>query len=342
MVKVLVVDDSVLFSTMLQTKLSQFPGIEVVGTASNPYEARDKILALEPDIMTLDIEMPRMDGVQFLKKLLPQYPIPVIMISSLESRKGEAAEAGAVGFHCKPSVSDSGAVNFFIKKLAFDIMRIGRADEKNTGEVSHATLPHSSDAGRIYSRNGIEIVALGASTGGTDALEILIKGLRSDCPPVIVTQHMPPVFTRMYAERLNKSTPLAVFEAQDGMRLGKGMCVIAEGGKHMELCRDANGYYITSREGEKVSGHCPSVDVMFSSAAKCAGKAVVAALLTGMGADGAQGMLRLRKAGAYTIGQNKESCVVYGMPMEAFKLGAVCEEAALEDISGIILRKMLM
>ncbi len=343
MIKVLIVDDSALFSSLLRTRLSEYPDIEIVGTAGDPYEARDKILELDPDVMTLDIEMPRMDGLKFIKKLLPQYRIPVIMISSLAVKEEEAIRSGAVNFHVKPSTNDPDEVNTFISSLAGEIRRLcpskSRVAAKST--VQHSTVSHTGSSG-VYSRNGIEIIALGASTGGTDALEKVVTGLPDTCPPVVITQHMPPVFTGMYAQRLNKSSKLAVFEARDGMRLEKGMCVIAEGGKHMELHRDSSGYYITSREGEKVSGHCPSVDVMFHSVASAAGKAVVAALLTGMGADGAKGMLEMRKAGAYTIGQNKETCVVYGMPMEAYKMGAVCEEAALDDISGIILRKMLM
>lgn len=256
MIKVLIVDDSVLFSTVLKDRLSECDKIEVVGVASNPYEARDKILELEPDIMTLDIEMPRMDGVKFLKKLLPQYPIPVIMISSLEGRKGEAFDAGARGFCVKPSLSDSGAVNFFIKKVTNEILRIcgKNIESEKCSAVTHTDLPHYKKpsvspqiTGGRYSRNGIETIALGASTGGTDALETVIKNFPADCPPIVVTQHMPPVFTKMYAERLNKNCQVAVFEAKDGMRLGKGMCVVAEGGKQMELMRDSQGYYIKSR-----------------------------------------------------------------------------------------------
>ncbi|MCM1523974.1 MAG: chemotaxis-specific protein-glutamate methyltransferase CheB [Ruminococcus sp.] len=351
MVKVLIVDDSVLFAGLLKNKLSAYSGINVVGTASNPYEARDKILELEPDVMTLDIEMPRMDGVKFLQKLMPQYPLPVVMISSLESRSGDAIRAGAAGFHVKPAISDNGAVNFFIKGVAEEILRLGGeapspasaykpASYGGSGGSAESAAPSNNLRSTITAKTPVDIVALGASTGGTDALEIVVSKLSSTCPPVIITQHMPPVFTRMYAERLNRTSPLAVFEAVDGMRLNRGMCVIAEGGKHMELHRDAKGYFISSKAGEKVSGHCPSVDVMFTSAAKCSGKATVAALLTGMGADGAQGLLKLKHAGAYTIGQNKESCIVYGMPMEAYKLGAVCEEAHLNDISGIIMRKV--
>ncbi len=376
MIKILIVDDSPLFAAMLKARFSAFPGIQVVGVASDPYEARDLILELDPDIMTLDIEMPKMDGVKFLQKLLPQYALPVIMISSSKYRKADAMEAGAAGFRVKPSSSDKEEFTAFIEKTVEDIRRLcpdkaepakpaaasksavsGTTIPKNkvsapsvpkivssSGTVSHASQvsPVSSGAsgGKIYSCNGYEIVALGASTGGTDALEKVVTALPANCPPVIITQHMPPVFTKMYSERLNRSSALTVCEAVDGMRLEKGMCVIAEGGKHMELKKDSQGYYITSREGEKVSGHCPSVDVMFRSAAKCAGRAVVAAILTGMGADGAKGLLELRKCGAYTIGQNKETCVVYGMPMEAFKMGAVCEEAPLEEISTLLLRKM--
>lgn len=363
MTKVLIVDDSMLFSNLLKRKLSEYPDIFIVGTAYNPYQARDLILETEPDVVTLDIEMPRMDGVSFLKKLLPQYPIPVIMISSLEARKAECEAAGALSFRVKPSLSDDGDVNLFIKRVVADIRSVKvepasapASTPKATaapkpatspkmaagGKVTKAEIPKSAGTGGIYNRNGFEIIALGASTGGTDALEIVVKGLTKECPPVIITQHMPPVFTRMYSERLNRTTPLAVFEAVDGMRLEKGMCVIAEGGKHLQLHKDARGYYISSREGDKVSGHCPSVDVMFTSAAAVAGNKVVAALLTGMGADGAKGMLALKNAGAYTIGQNEETCVVYGMPMEAYKLGAVCEETALDNISRVILKKMLL
>ncbi|MCM1577563.1 MAG: chemotaxis-specific protein-glutamate methyltransferase CheB [Ruminococcus sp.] len=425
MIKILVVDDSPLFAAMLSSRLSDYEGFQVVGTAGNPYEARDKILELDPDIMTLDIEMPRMDGVSFLKKLLPQYAIPVIVMSSRGSRREDAKAAGAVSFRLKPS-GPGEALSEFVGGIAEDIMRVcgggGKPRLKAKGAmasvkptVKPAVQPSmqnpypsapstpaksvkvqpvpssrtsaadsaaraaaqaanaakaaanmtsgkgipvtpvsasSSSAdkqpvitggkGGIYSRNGIEIIALGASTGGTDALEVVILGLNDQCPPVVITQHMPPVFTGMYAQRLNRTSSLNVFEAEDGMRLEKGMCVIAAGGKHMEVMRDARGYFVTSREGEKVSGHCPSVDKMFTSLVSSAGNKVVAALLTGMGADGAKGLLALRKAGAYTIGQNKETCVVYGMPMEAYKMGAVCEEAPLTSISKIILKKLNM
>lgn len=342
MIKVLIVDDSILFSTILKKKLSEYPDISVVGTASNPYEARDLILELEPDAVTLDIEMPRMDGVKFLKKLLPQYPIPVIMISTLESKRNECKAAGALSFQLKPSPSDDRDVDRFVKRVVSDLRSIKKAPDQENAKASSASAAPSSTVRSSVAQNGYEIIALGASTGGTDALETVVKGLTPQCPPVIITQHMPPMFTKMYAERLNRTTPLKVYEAVDGMRLEKGMCVVAAGGHHLTLHKDGKGYYISSREGEKVSGHCPSVDAMFRSVVAASGKKTIAVLLTGMGADGAKGMLALKNAGAYTIGQSEASCVVYGMPMEANKLGGVCEEADLEKISGIILKKLLI
>ena len=338
MIKVLIVDDSIMFTELLRKRLSEQDGITVVGTAADAYEARDMILKLEPDVMTLDIEMPRMDGLKFLRQLLPQYHLPVIVISSIASKAEEAVRSGALSFHLKPASSSRESIDSFIMDIAADVEKAARTADQT---VSHCDLSSGNNrSSEQYNRGGVEIIALGASTGGTDALEKVVMALPNDCPPVIITQHMPPVFTQMYAERLNRSTSLAVFEAKDGMRLKKGLCVIAAGGSHMELHKDSNGYFISSKEGEKVSGHCPSVDVMFTSVAKCAGKAVAAAILTGMGADGAKGLLQIRRAGGYTVGQNKETCVVYGMPMEAKKLGAVCDEAPLEEICSLLKKKM--
>lgn len=335
MIKVLIVDDSQLFAALLKKQLDGINGVEVAGTAADAYEARDMILSLSPDIMVLDVEMPKMNGIAFLKKPLPQYNIPVIVISAMGKYRQDALAAGAAAFREKPRSGDNGAVNAFINGLASDIGNICNAAQ-NTASIQGAAVA----AGSVYSKNGIEIIALGASTGGTDALEAVITKLPEDCPPVVVTQHMPPVFTKMYADRLNKGSRLKVVEASDGIRIGKGDCVIAQGGLQMELKRDRLGYFISCYEGEKVSGHCPSVDVLFSSVAKAAGKAAIAAILTGMGSDGANGLLSMKNAGAYTIGQDKETCVVYGMPMEAYKLGAVCEQAPLDKISEIIIRKL--
>ena len=240
MIKVLIVDDSPFFSSVLKSRLSGIGGIEVVGTASDAYEARDKILSLSPDIMMLDVEMPKMNGISFLKKLLPQYNIPVIVISGMEKYRDDSLAAGAVSFRLKPSASDSGAMNGFINSLASDISRICGSAQKAHSSTDAAAF-ENVPTGSVYSKGGIEIVALGASTGGTDALEVIIKNLPADCPPVVVTQHMPPMFTKMYAERLDKTSKLKVTEASDGIRLGKGICVIARGGMQMELRRDYLG-----------------------------------------------------------------------------------------------------
>ncbi|MGN0665206.1 MAG: chemotaxis-specific protein-glutamate methyltransferase CheB [Huintestinicola sp.] len=334
--KVLIVEDSAVFAAYMK-KLLTDNGFEVAGIASDPYEARDMILKLDPDLLTLDIEMPRMDGIKFLTRLLPQYPIPCVVVSSLENREKEAIEAGAAGFCHKPDPSEEGKSVRFAMALCASLNMAAKDSRISLRKKSGAA---DQTAGQKAESRNIEIIALGASTGGTEALIKVINHFPDGLPPVLITQHMPPGFTQMYAERVNKHSPMTVCEAEDKLRLKNGMCVIAAGGKQMRLMKDASGYYITSREGEKVSGHCPSVDVLFDSVADAAGGAVVAALLTGMGADGAAGLLKLRKKGAYTIGQNKETCVVYGMPMEAYKLGAVCEEAPLEEIGSIILRKV--
>lgn len=316
-IKVLLVDDSPLFLAFLQSRLSGDGRFEIVGTAANPYEARDKILSLRPDVLTLDIEMPRMDGVKFIQRLMPQYPIPCIVVSSFTAKADEAVAAGARCFIPKPDANSAESIDGFTARLKAELA--------------------AAAAGNGQSANAVEVIALGASTGGTEALLSVLSGLRKGLPPIVIVQHMPAGFTRMYAERLNRLTELSVFEASDGLRLERSMCVIAAGGQQMRLRRDFKGLYVTSAPDKKVSGHCPSVDVLFESVADTVGENCLAVIMTGMGADGAKGMLRLKEAGAYTIGQNKESCVVYGMPMEARKLGAVCEELPLDNIAGRLL-----
>lgn len=319
MIKILAAVPDEKLLTLLESALRNNPRAALIGTASDPYEARDRIQESAPDVLIMFAEMPRMDGITFLKRLLPQFSLPVIVLSGDPGRQAEALDAGAVIFKSVPNLQRE------LRQLADEL-------------VYDAVYAYTNFRSNSWP-SVCDIIALGASTGGTDALEIVLKALPNDVPPVIVTQHMPPVFTKMYADRLNKSTSLNVTEAVDGTRLTRGMCIIAEGGKHLELHKDMQGYYITSKAGEKTSGHCPSVDVMFRSAAKAAGGKVVAALLTGMGADGAKGLLELKEAGAYTIGQDKESCIVYGMPMEAYKLGAVCKQAPLKDIGAMIAEK---
>lgn len=373
-IKLLVVDDSILFREVLARYIRSDEQIEVVGTAGDAYSARDMLVKYEPDVMTLDIEMPRMDGIAFLKKLLPQYYIPTIVISSCAERKTDAVDAGAAEFIAKPLTRTNAEMQKFAETVCSSIKRahsktkisrIARGESDNkpnkdnvpelNSEIRHitpiktvapqtpvTTSPVTSTATTALKSIGKTdcIVALGASTGGTEALEQVIKDFPADMPPVLVVQHMPAGFTKMYSERLNRTCHVEVKEAEDGDRLRRGLVIIGAGERQLKLCMDSKGYYVSSKPGEKVSGHCPSVDVMFSSVAEVAKSNAIGAILTGMGKDGAEGLLKMKEAGAFTIGQDKETCVVYGMPMEAFKLGAVTVQAPLYRITEIILSKL--
>lgn len=361
-VRLLVVDDSTLFRESLKKQFQNADLIEIVGTAADAFEAKGKITELKPDVLVLDIEMPKMNGVEFLEQLMTQYPMPCIMVTSNEAvSELTILNAGAAAFMLKPKNSRDMPV--FCNLLATKAMvaaankdkyakrRKGSGIDGVTPSAAAASsqrigkavpeLPLAADiSGASAKGKDGYIVALGASTGGTDALECVIKAFPDNMPPVVVVQHMPPVFTKMYAERLNKSCAVTVKEAEDGDRLKNGVCIIGAGGYHLELKKDAKGYYVKSTPGEKVSGHCPSVDVLFSSVAETAGNKAIGAILTGMGADGAKGLLKMHDKGAYTIGQNKETCVVYGMPMEAYKLGACAEQQPLEKIGAEICRRL--
>lgn len=356
-IKLLVVDDSILFREVLSRYISQDVQIDIVGKAGDAYSARDMILKYEPDVMTLDIEMPRMDGVSFLKKLLPQYYIPTIVISSSEERRQAAQEAGCVQFIKKPITRTNSEMEKFANELCTAIKLVRTKaiskDTNRTKPTERSTIIKPIDRiiaeessiksipgpNRKFSRSDT-IIALGASTGGTEALEQVIRVFPKDTPPVIVVQHMPAGFTKLYAERMNRSCLMDVKEAEDGDRLRSGLVIIGAGEHHLRLCRDSRGYYVSSKTGEKVSGHCPSVDVMFSSVAENAGANAIGAILTGMGRDGADGLLKMRNAGAFTIGQDKQTSVVYGMPMEAYNIGAVEVQAPLYQISDFILNAL--
>lgn len=351
-IKVLIVDDSPLFRTSLTKFISEDPGFKVVGTAGDPFEARDKILQLRPDVVTLDVEMPKMNGIEFLKKLIPQYPIPVVVITSLPISAFAAMEAGAVDYVPKPQGDIRAfAADLRIKLSAAAVAKVrqgaganrsaapGRSGVNGNRGVVEAATTRLLPAGAAM-RHSNTIIALGASTGGTEALQTVMLKMPKNSPPVVIVQHMPANFTKMYAERLNKNCPMEVYEATDGMRLKPGVAIIGAGEFHLRLMKDASGFFVSSKRGEKVSGHCPSVDVLFESVADVAGNNAIGAILTGMGADGAKGLLTMRRAGAYTIGQNKETCVVYGMPMEAYKIGAVCEQAPLDRVADIIFNRL--
>lgn len=327
--RVLIVDDSLFMRQFISNSVAKDPGIEVVGTASDPYDARDKILELNPDVMTLDAEMPKMNGIEFLKKLMPQYPLPVLVVSSAANIVFDAMQAGAVDFVNKPSSMNENEQNAFISEL---IIKIKIASIAKVGRHKHRVLrsetTKSVDAGNAERL----IAAIGASTGGTEATADILMNLKSCSLGIVVVQHMPPVFTRLYAERLNNSCMMEVKEAVDGDVVTPGRVLIAPGDYHMEVEKCGSGYRVKCFKGEKVSGHCPSVDVLFESVAKAAGANALGIILTGMGSDGANGLLSMRKNGAATIGQNKETCVVYGMPMVANKIGAVQIEAPLAEM----------
>lgn len=329
-IKVLVVDDSLLFRNLLVRSLESDPNIQVVAQVGDPYEARDAIIKYKPDVMTLDVEMPRMSGIDFLRRLMPQYPLPVVMISSLNGKVFDAMEAGAVDFVNKPANLNQEQLGIFLKQELVTKVKIA-----STAKVGGFKKVGVSDVGGSIGAAGDgRIVAIGASTGGTEAIFEVVKHFRRDIPGVVIVQHMPPGFTKMYADRLNNQCEVAVKEAQTGDQVVQGRVLIAPGDMQMKLVKVGNGYQVECRGTEKVSGHCPSVDVLFRSVAKAAGKKAIGVILTGMGADGAEGLLEMRKAGALTVGQNESSCVVYGMPKVAYDIGAVQHQLELTAIAG--------
>ncbi len=332
-IRVLVVDDSLMFRKLLAQGLDSDPNIEVVADVGDVYEARDAILKFKPDVMTLDVEMPRMNGIEFLKRLMPQYPLPVVMISALNDKVFDALEAGAVDFVNKPANLTKEQLNTFLtQELATKVKIASTAKVGKLKRVDNTTI-----ASHITAAGGKDrIVAIGASTGGTEAICEVVKRVKRDIPGGVIVQHMPPGFTKMYSDRLNNQCEVAVKEAQTGDRVMQGQVLIAPGDRQMRLVKVNGVYQVECRGTEKVSGHCPSVDVLFSSVAKAAGNKAVGAILTGMGADGAKGLLEMRNAGALTVGQDEATCVVYGMPKVAFDIGAVQQQAPITAIAGKI------
>lgn len=328
-IRVLIVDDSVLFRGVLMRGLSSDPDIEVVATAGDPYEARDKIISSRPDVMTCDVEMPKMNGIEFIQRLMPQYPLPIIVVSSTSGTVFDAMDAGAVDFVGKPNPSLTGSVEKFISELIAKI--------KIAAHAKVHTLEQGGQGKRIVGGAGIDgkgkIIAIGASTGGTEAIFSILKSLPEDVPGIVIVQHIPPNFSRMFAERLNNTTNFTVKEAKSGDYAERGQVLIAPGDRHMKVRRVGERYRVDCYEGEKVNGHCPSVDVLFESVAKEAGKNAVGVILTGMGYDGAKGLLSMRRMGARTIGQDEKSSIVYGMPKVAFNIGGVEKQASLDNMA---------
>lgn len=328
-IKVLVVEDSVVFRNLLVKGLSSDPNLLVVGEAGDPFEAKDLIPELQPDVMTLDIEMPKMNGIDFLKKLIPQYPMPVVMLSGLDGKVFDAMGAGAVDFVHKPVDMSKTTVNEFIRqeliakiKIAstVDVKKLLRKEEGRS--VRHPLLTNKNC-----------IIAIGASTGGTEATLDVIKQFRSDIPGVVIVQHMPAGFTEMYADRLNRQCEVEVREAKDGDIIKSGQVLIAPGNQQMRIVKSGASYHVECKMEPKVNGHCPSVDVLFESVAKEAGAEAIGVILTGMGGDGSKGMKEMKNCGAYTIGQDEATSVVYGMPKVAYDIGAVRYQVPLYDIA---------
>lgn len=335
MIKVLIVDDSAVVRTVLTEELSKDPDIEIVGTAPDPYIARDKIVFLKPDVITLDVEMPRMDGITFLKKLMRHYPLPVIIVSSLTPKGGdlamEALENGAVDVLCKPGGSYT--VGDIALQLIDKIKGAARVVPRKKTVTESSTVKRLS-----MTKTTNKVLAIGASTGGTEAIKDVLTKFPVDSPGTVIVQHMPEKFTTSFAKRLDELCAMKVVEAQGGETVQPGIALLAPGNKHMVLRRSGARYWVEVKDGPLVFHQRPAVEVLFNSVAKYAGKNAIGVILTGMGADGAAGLLNMRNAGAQTIAQDEESCVVFGMPKEAIKKGGAEYVLPLEKISEKIIR----
>lgn len=340
-IKVLVVDDSAIVRKIFSDELSKEKGIVVIGTAPDPFIARDKIVKLKPDVITLDVEMPRMDGLTFLKKLMKYYPIPVIIVSSLTEKGGkmamEAIDSGAIEVLAKPGAAYT--VGDMSLQLAHKIRAAAQAQVKKIAETRPRTPSTDSEVvTHSLTDTTNKVIVIGASTGGTEALKEVLTKFPPTIPGVLVVQHMPPKFTTAFAARLDGQCQIAVKEAEDGDTVMPGKALIAPGNYHMLLRRSGARYYVNVKDGPLVHHQRPSVDVLFQSAAQYAGANAVGVIMTGMGSDGAKGMLKMKEAGARTIAQDEQSCVVFGMPKEAIKMGAADRVLPLHQIAGGTIR----
>lgn len=339
-IKTLIVDDSLIVRQVLRRELGAYPDIDIVGSAPDPYVARDLIVKLKPDVITLDLEMPRMDGITFLRKLMKSYPLPVVVVSGLTpsgcALSMEALELGAVDVVEKPSFTDQADLKEFSVLLYDKVKAAAKARVHAAGD----SIRRSRVTPRLSRYNVSDpalrnkIIAVGASTGGTEAIKDFLSMLPEGCPPVVIVQHMPENFTAAFSNRLDQSCPnIEVLESRTGMEAIPGRAIIANGGLHMVVRRKSGGgYVVENREGPLVCRHRPSVEVLFNSVAKSAGPDAVGVIMTGMGADGANGLLNMRTAGARTVAQDEESCVVFGMPKEAIKLNAAEKIVSLDKI----------
>jgi len=355
--RVVVVDDSALVRSLLTEIINRQPDMECIGAASDPLAAREMIRNLNPDVITLDVEMPKMDGIDFLSKLMRLRPMPVVMVSTLTERGAEvtlkALELGAVDFVAKPKIGVADGLRLLAQDITDKIREASKARIHRTptpaaspaSTGAHAAgaaaaapqRPTHASLGRLSTE---KIIFIGASTGGTEATKEVLTALPPDCPAVVITQHMPPGFTRNYAARLDGLCKIRVKEAVDGERILPGHAYIAPGGLHLSVEKSGANYIARVRDGDPVNRHKPSVEVLFKSAAACVGPNAVAIMLTGMGADGARAMKELRDAGAHCVAQDEASCVVFGMPREAIAAGAIHEVLPLTKISGHLMEHL--
>jgi two-component system chemotaxis response regulator CheB len=329
-IKVLIVDDSILYREVIAQGIELDEAIEVVAKATDPFDARDKILKYNPNVMICDVEMPKMNGIEFIRRLLPQYPLPVIIVSSVSNAVFEALNAGAVDFVSKPNIKVASSLENFIEELIYKIKIATQAKiPQSKGEKNIRPMT-------IRKIKSHKIIAIGASTGGTEALYEILKGLPPQIPGIVVVQHIPPVFSKMFAERLDSRLPFKVKEATTGDFVESNQVLIAPGDHHMRIKKVEKSFKVECVKGEKMNGHCPSIDILFESVALQAEKDAVGIILTGMGYDGAKGLLKMRRKGAITIGQDEKTSVVYGMPQVAFNIGAVEQQVALDKLSIIL------
>jgi len=349
--RVLIIDDSALIRSLLTEIIGKQPDLEVIGAAPDPLVAREMIRAMNPDVLTLDVEMPRMDGLDFLEKLMRLRPMPVVMVSTLTERGAEvtlrALELGAIDFVAKPKLGISSGMKELAAEICDKIRVAAQAKLHRhvTSRTAAATAAPGAPAAKTvpdrYSRMSTEkIIAIGASTGGTEAIREVLVRLPPDCPGVLITQHMPAGFTRSFAARMNTLSRIAVSEANDGERVLPGHAYIAPGDRHMRLAKSGSNYIIALDDTEPVNRHRPSVEVLFRSVAAVAGRNALGVMLTGMGRDGATAMLEMRNAGSFNIAQDEASCVVFGMPREAIAAGAVDEILPVTAIAERLLQEL--
>lgn len=336
-IRVLIVDDSAVIRKLLERIISSAPDMEVVGTAMDPFIARDKLLQLKPDVMTLDVEMPRMDGISFLERVMQHFPTRTIIFSSLAKTGSEtylrALEAGAIEILEKPSIDVSQGLESLTATIQDKIRNVAKA-RLNPITKFTPTSGVTKTAPTSLSRTTHQLIAVASSTGGTEALKVFLSGMPADIPGTLVVQHMPPGFTKSFADNLNKMFPFEVKEAQDGDMVSPGKVLIAPGNFHMEIVRSGAYYHVKLHQGPSLHSVRPAADYLMKSVAKFVGKNAMGVVLTGMGKDGAEGLLEMKNAGAYTIAQNEKTCVVYGMPAAAVALGAAHEVLPLQEIAG--------